>query len=200
MKKRFVQILVLVLMFTFVGMITAEAAQYGGMILVKRDSSRKIIGCALDTGRTDAAGKPIRYMLVMDENGIAIAQQHENKDVKIEGTLSGNNLKALEWQEVREGYFDNSYVAPASEKEPSENGDEGDGEESYTEDEEEYDEDGNPIKKPGKKPTKPTKNEDDEDSEEEYNDEGDSENDSESEEEPVDDSENNNEETYDEEY
>lgn len=171
MKRRFLQILVLVFMFAFVGIIIVEAAQYSGMVLVKRDSSRKIVGCALDTGRTDAAGKPVRYMLVMDENGNAIAQQHENKDVKIEGSLSGNNLKAFEWQEVREGYFDSSYVAPEPEKEPSESADEGD--EPYNEDEEEeYDEDENVIKKPGKKPVN---NEDNEDDEDEYNDEGDNE-------------------------
>lgn len=195
MKRRFLQILVLVFMFAFVGIIIVEAAQYSGMVLVKRDSSRKIVGCALDTGRTDAAGKPVRYMLVMDENGNAIAQQHENKDVKIEGSLSGNNLKAFEWQEVREGYFDSSYVAPEPEKEPSESGDEGD--EPYNEDEEEeYDEDGNVIEKPAKKPVakpvaKPVNNEDNED---EYNDEGDNE------EEPADDSGNDSEEAYDEDY
>lgn len=171
MKRRFLQILVLVFMFAFVGIIIVEAAQYSGMVLVKRDSSRKIVGCALDTGRTDAAGKPVRYMLVMDENGNAIAQQHENKDVKIEGSLSGNNLKAFEWQEVREGYFDSSYVAPEPEKEPSESADEGD--EPYNEDEEEeYDEDGNVIKKPV---AKPVNDEDNEDNEDEYNDEGDNE-------------------------
>lgn len=175
MKRRFLQILVLVFMFAFVGIIIVEAAQYSGMVLVKRDSSRKIVGCALDTGRTDATGKPVRYMLVMDENGNAIAQQHENKDVKIEGSLSGNNLKAFEWQEVREGYFDSSYVAPEPEKEPSESGDEGD--EPYNEDEEEeYDEDGNVIEKPAKKPVaKPVKKENNDEDEDEYNDEGDNE-------------------------
>lgn len=195
MKRRFLQILVLVFMFAFVGIIIVEAAQYSGMVLVKRDSSRKIVGCALDTGRTDAAGKPVRYMLVMDENGNAIAQQHENKDVKIEGSLSGNNLKAFEWQEVREGYFDSSYVAPEPEKEPSESGDEGD--EAYNEDEEEeYDEDGNVIEKPAKKPVaKPVKKENNDEDEDEYNDEGDNE------EEPADDSGNDNEEeAYDEDY
>lgn len=194
MKRRFLQILVLVFMFAFVGIIIVEAAQYSGMVLVKRDSSRKIVGCALDTGRTDAAGKPVRYMLVMDENGNAIAQQLENKDVKIEGSLSGNNLKAFEWQEVREGYFDSSYVAPEPEKEPSESGDEGD--EAYNEDEEEeYDEDGNVIEKPAKKPVaKPVKKENNDEDEDEYNDEGDNE------EEPADDSGNDSEEAYDEDY
>lgn len=191
MKRRFLQILVLVFMFAFVGIIIVEAAQYSGMVLVKRDSSRKIVGCALDTGRTDAAGNSIRYMLVMDENGNAIAQQHENKDVKIEGSLSGNNLKAFEWQEVREGYFDSSYVAPEPEKEPSESGDE-----AYNEDEEEeYDEDGNVIEKPAKKPVaKPVKKENNDEDEDEYNDEGDNE------EEPADDSGNDSEEAYDEDY
>ncbi|NCB45568.1 hypothetical protein EOM81_01010 [bacterium] len=191
MKRRFLQILVLVFMFAFVGIIIVEAAQYSGMVLVKRDSSRKIVGCALDTGRTDAAGNSVRYMLVMDENGNAIAQQHENKDVKIEGSLSGNNLKAFEWQEVREGYFDSSYVAPEPEKEPSESGDE-----AYNEDEEEeYDEDGNVIEKPAKKPVaKPVKKENNDEDEDEYNDEGDNE------EEPADDSGNDSEEAYDEDY
>ena len=51
MKRRFLQILVLVFMFAFVGIIIVEAAQYSGMVLVKRDSSRKIVGCALEIGR-----------------------------------------------------------------------------------------------------------------------------------------------------
>lgn len=81
-----------------------DAATVTGMIQATRDASRTINGAFVITEKKDAAGKKIALALVMDENGKAIAQQYENKTVKIEGNVSGRNLTADTWKEVKEDF------------------------------------------------------------------------------------------------
>lgn len=119
--------------FIMLGAIQADAASIvSGTIQVTRDSSRTINGAIIVTEKRDAAGKPIALTLVMDENGKAIAQQYENKQIKIEGNVQGKNLTADTWKEIKDNSFSNSFVP---DPEPSR-----DEEESYEEDEENSDE------------------------------------------------------------
>ncbi len=121
--------------FIMLGAIQVNAASVvSGTIQVTRDSSRTINGAIIVTEKRDAAGKPIALTLVMDENGKAIAQQYENKQIKIEGNVQGKNLTADTWKEIKDNSFSNSSYEP--DPEPSHD----DEEESYEEDEENSDE------------------------------------------------------------
>jgi hypothetical protein len=79
-----------------------SAATVSGMVTVTRNASRAIVSAVLETTNRDSAGNPVTYNIVMDENGHAIAQQYENKDVKIEGTISGKDVKAETWSGIRQ--------------------------------------------------------------------------------------------------
>lgn len=99
--------------FALTSLSPATAATYSGMITATRDSSRSIVSAVLETANRDGAGNPVSFDLVMDENGKAIAEQYENKDIKIDGTLNGKSLTADTWEGL-------SQPAPASrEPEPS---------------------------------------------------------------------------------
>ena len=87
------------------GATQVNAASITGTIQLTRDSSRSINGAYLVTERKDPSGKPIALVLVLDENGKAIAQQYENKQIRIDGNVQGRNLTAVEWKEVKDNSF-----------------------------------------------------------------------------------------------
>ena len=140
-----------------------EAASVTGMIQATRDASRAINGAYIITEKKDAAGKKIALALVMDENGKAIAQQYENKTVKIEGNVSGRNLTADTWKEVK----DNSYSSGGS----SYSGRDYSYEEENVEEEEEASEEEESEEKPKKSKKSSKNNSDDDESEESSDDE-----------------------------
>ena len=69
------------------GAVQVNAASITGTIQLTRDSSRSINGAYLVTEKKDPSGKPIALVLVLDENGKAIAQKYENKQIKIDGNV-----------------------------------------------------------------------------------------------------------------
>ena len=87
------------------GATQVNAASITGTIQLTRDSSRSINGAYLVTEKKDPSGKPIALVLVLDENGKAIAQQYENKQIRIDGNVQGRNLTAVEWKEVKDKSF-----------------------------------------------------------------------------------------------
>lgn len=105
----------------FVGILASAmptmAASYSGMITATRDASRSIVSAVLETANRDGAGNPVTYNIVMDENGRAIAEQYENKDVKIDGILKGKDITVDTWEGL------NQPAAASSEPEPSYNDD-----------------------------------------------------------------------------
>jgi len=100
MRSKKLTIAALAAGFFAMSLTSVSAAFFSGMITVSRDASRKISGATLQTNNRDGAGNPVTYALVMDENGKAIAEQYENKDIKIEGTLVGKEIKADTWESV----------------------------------------------------------------------------------------------------
>ncbi|MDD3145914.1 MAG: hypothetical protein PHD82_01320 [Candidatus Riflebacteria bacterium] len=107
------------------------AANYSGMVTVTRDARRKISSAVLEATARDGAGNPVTYNIVMDENGMAIAEQYENKDIKIDGALSGKDLKADTWEGIPDGASGSSgssesYQEPEPEPEPEPSEDSGD--------------------------------------------------------------------------
>ncbi len=100
---------------------TLSAATISGLVTVTRDASRAIVSAVIETNERDNSGAPVTYNLVMDENGQAIAQQYENNEVKIEGSISGKDIKADTWSRVKQsGGSESSYREPEPEPEPSE--------------------------------------------------------------------------------
>ncbi|MBR4570487.1 MAG: hypothetical protein IKO19_07485, partial [Candidatus Riflebacteria bacterium] len=97
------------------GAVQVNAASITGTVQLTRDSSRSINGAYLVTEKKDSSGKPIALVIVLDENGKAIAQQYENKQIRIDGNVQGRNLTAIEWKEIK----DNSYNNSSSYSEPS---------------------------------------------------------------------------------
>ncbi len=169
------------------GAAQVSAANVNGTIQVTRDSSRSINAAYLVTERKDSSGKPIALVLVMDENGKAIAQQYENKMVKIEGKIQGSNITAETWKELKDNSFSDSGSSYRESSSSSR-------EESYEEEEpgeeyeEEEEEEGSSKKKKSSKSSKSRKKSSDdeedseEDSEEEESDDSESDSSEESEE------------------
>ena len=100
MRSKKIAVAALAAGFFAMSLTSVSAAFFSGMITVTRDASRQISGAVLQTNNRDGAGNPVTYALVMDENGKAIAEQYENKDIKIEGTLVGKEIKADTWESV----------------------------------------------------------------------------------------------------
>ena len=97
-----------------------SAASVSGMITVTRDASRAIVSAVIETSNRDSSGSPVTYNLVMDENGQAIAQQFENKDVKIEGAINGKDITADTWTGIRQAAgSEPAYSEPEPEPEPA---------------------------------------------------------------------------------
>ena len=90
------------------GAVQVNAASITGTVQLTRDSSRSVNGAYLVTEKKDASGKPIALVIVLDENGKAIAQQYENKQIRIDGNVNGRNLTAIEWKEIRDNSYSNS--------------------------------------------------------------------------------------------
>ena len=167
------------------GAAQVSAANVNGTIQVTRDSSRSINAAYLVTERKDSSGKPIALVLVMDENGKAIAQQYENKMVKIEGKIQGSNITAETWKELKDNSFSDS---GSSYRESSSSSREESYEEEEPEEESEEEEEGSSKKKKSSKSSKSKKKSSDdeedseEDSEEEESDDSESDSSEESEE------------------
>jgi len=140
MKIRF--FLSVLVLFLFVSSIPTWAASYKGMIVVTRDSSRSISGAVLETQNRDGSGQPVTYNIVMDDNGKAVAEQYENKDIKIEGTLKGRDLTVIEWIGIKEpSSGDSSYSEPEPQPQPAS---EDSGDEEAKDDEEPREDDDEP--------------------------------------------------------
>ena len=151
------------------GAVQVNAASITGTIQLTRDSSRSVNGVYLVTEKKDASGKPIALVVVLDENGRAIAQQYENKQIRIDGNVSGRNLTAIEWKEIKDNSYSNSSYSDSSSSRSSSYDEEEteESEEEIDEESEEEEEEGS-KKKSSKSSKKSKKNSDDE--EEEYED------------------------------
>lgn len=121
MRTKFLSSAALAACFAALSLAPAMAATFSGMITVTRDASRQITSAVLETSNRDGAGQPVTYNIFMDENGRAIAEQYENKDIKIDGMLNGKDIKADTWESVP----DSSSGSSSSYSEPS-SGDSGD--------------------------------------------------------------------------
>ena len=163
------------------GAVQVNAASITGTVQLTRDSSRSVNGAYLVTEKKDASGKPIALVIVLDENGKAIAQQYENKQIKIDGNVNGRNLTAIEWKEIRDNsYSGSSYSEPSSSRSSSYDDDE----EEKENDEEEVDEDeeeDSDKKKSSKSSKKSKKKSDDDDEDSDDSDDSDNNDDSEKE-------------------
>lgn len=96
------------------------AASYSGMITATRDASRSIVSAVLETTNRDGAGNPVTFNIVMNENGKAVAEQYENKDVKIDGALQGKDLTVDTWEGINlPASSGSSGSSGSSEPEPS---------------------------------------------------------------------------------
>ena len=180
MKKSLTKIIVTSLI--ILGAVQVSSADYIGTIQCKRDASRSIVGAILITDKKNAQGKTIAYNLVMDENGKAIAQQYENKQVKIAGTNKSGQLTASEWKEVK----DTSYGSSSSYNDSYSS----QKEESYNDSEEEEEEKNKKSKSSSKnKSKKKSSDDEDEPEENEEEEESDSDNDDSEEEEKQEDEE-----------
>ncbi len=130
MRTKFLSSAALAACFAALSLAPAMAATFSGMITVTRDASRQITSAVLETSNRDGAGQPVTYNIFMDENGRAIAEQYENKDIKIDGMLNGKDIKADTWESVP----DSSSGSSSSYNEPS-SGDSGDsGDSGYSDD------------------------------------------------------------------
>jgi len=139
-----------------------SAASISGMITVTRDASRAIVSAVIETSSRDSSGSPVTYNLVMDENGHAIAQQFENKDVKIEGAVNGKEMTADTWTGIRQPAGAEPAYEPEPEPEPeSEPAEVDEPEEGDTEEPADVDNDEEPKDEPA------DDNKDEEDSEDE---------------------------------
>lgn len=125
MRTKFLSSAALAACFAALSLAPAMAATFSGMITVTRDASRQITSAVLETSNRDGAGQPVTYNIFMDENGRAIAEQYENKDIKIDGMLNGKDIKADTWESVP----DSSSGSSSSYSEPS-SGDSGDSDDS----------------------------------------------------------------------
>lgn len=129
MRSRFLSGAALAACFTALSFSSVMAATFSGMITVTRDASRQIVGAVLETNNRDGAGQPVTYNIVMDENGRAIAEQYENKDIKIDGMLNGKEIKADTWESVPDSSSDSSsssYSEPSYDDSGSSDSDSGD--------------------------------------------------------------------------
>lgn len=167
------------------GAVQVYAASITGTVQLTRDSSRSVNGAYLVTEKKDASGKPIALVIVLDENGKAIAQQYENKQIRIDGNVNGRNLTAIEWKEIRDNSYSNSSY---SEPSPSSSSSYDDEEEEKENDEEEVDEEDEDGEKKSSKSSKKSKKKSDDDEDSEENDDSEN-NDDDSEKEESDDNE-----------
>ena len=164
------------------GAVQVNAASITGTIQLTRDSSRKVNGAYLVTEKKDASGKPLALVLVLDENGNAIAQQYENKQIRIDGNVQGRNLTAIEWKEVRDNSYNSSssYSDSSSSSRSSSYDDDEEEKESEEEVDEEENEDSDQKKSSkSSKKSKKKSDDDDEDSEDSDNEDRDKDEDSE---------------------
>ena len=100
---------------------TLSAATISGLVTVTRDAGRAIVSAVIETNDRDNSGGQVVYNLVMDENGQAIAQQYENNEVNIEGSVSGKDITADTWSRVKQsGSSGTTYREPDPEPEPEE--------------------------------------------------------------------------------
>ena len=148
-----------------IGALQVGATTIKGTIQATRDASRTINGAYLVTDRKDSQGKTIALKLVWDENGKAIAQYYENKQIKIDGKVQGSNLTAETWDEVK----DTSYNSSASYNDSYSSSSSSDDEKYDDEESEEEEEKASKKSKSKSKSSKPNKakseNDEDEDSE-----------------------------------
>ena len=104
MRSKKIAVAALAAGFFAMSLTSVSAAFFSGMITVTRDASRQISGAVLQTNNRDGAGNPVTYALVMDENGKAIAEQYENKDIKIEALqnarLDDNKTHTVDYREM----------------------------------------------------------------------------------------------------
>ena len=147
------------------GAVQVNAASITGTVQLTRDSSRSVNGAYLVTEKKDASGKPIALVIVLDENGKAIAQQYENKQIKIDGNVNGRNLTAIEWKEIRDNSYSNSsYSEPSPSSSSSYDDEEEEEKENDEEEVDEEDEDGEKKSSKSSKKSKKKSDDDDEDS------------------------------------
>lgn len=119
MKKTLVVFLCLVISIGISN--TLSAATISGLVTVTRDASRAIVSAVIETNDRDNSGGQVVYNLVMDENGQAIAQQYENNEVKIEGSVNGKDITAETWSRIKQsGSSGSTYSEPEPEPEPEE--------------------------------------------------------------------------------
>jgi len=119
MKKTLVVFLCLVISIGISN--TLLAATISGLVTVTRDASRAIVSAVIETNDRDNSGGQVVYNLVMDENGQAIAQQYENNEVKIEGSVNGKDITAETWSRIKQsGSSGSTYSEPEPEPEPEE--------------------------------------------------------------------------------
>ena len=116
MKNAYLRVFVFILGFVAFVSAVAEAANYTGTVLVKRNQAREIVDCAIITDKINAAGKPVGVRLALDENGKAIAQQYENQKVSLEGSLGPDkHFKATTWKLVKDTSYANEKYTPEPE-------------------------------------------------------------------------------------
>ena len=119
MKNAYLRVFVLVLGFIALFSSVSEATSVSGTVYVKRNQAREIVGCIIDTGRVNAAGKKIGVPILLDENGKSIAQQCENQKVTLEGSVgSDKRFKATTWKVEKDMTYANEKYTP--EPEPKE--------------------------------------------------------------------------------
>jgi hypothetical protein len=71
-----------------------DAAELKGSVSVERDNARQITGAFLHVGNQP-------YSIIMDENGRSLAQMYEHKELKVECTINGNQIKLDTWEEIK---------------------------------------------------------------------------------------------------
>ena len=163
------------------GAVQVNAASITGTVQLTRDSSRSVNGAYLVTEKKDASGKPIALVIVLDENGKAIAQQYENKQIKIDGNVNGRNLTAIEWKEIRDNSYSNSSYSEPSSSRSSSYDDEEEEKENEEEEVDEDEEEDSDKKKSSKSSKKSKKKSDDDDEDSDDSDDSDNNDDSEKE-------------------
>ncbi|MDN5278986.1 MAG: hypothetical protein PWR01_2951 [Clostridiales bacterium] len=90
------------------------ATELKGSVSVIRDNARQISGAILHVGNQE-------YSIVMDENGRSLAQMYEHKDLKVDCTVEGKNIKVDTWEEIKAPSSpEPQYNEPEPTEEPSE--------------------------------------------------------------------------------
>ena len=157
MKFKFLTVTALAIGLATVNLAPAMAATFSGMIIVTRGADRAIASAVLETNNRDGAGKAVSYKIAMDENGRAIAEQYENRDIKIDGALNGSEIKADTWESVADGAAKSSSPSqPATEPDTGDDPQPGDSSGSDDSGDKPTDDNGDadkPVNDNGDKPT-----------------------------------------------